>query len=153
MKRIFSISFLVFCFAHLHLNAQANADGLREIPAGSYVSAAKAINRDKDFGNVLVRKLFSDCKASGFVIWIKKEVALHRHDFHSETVYILEGKGEMQLGEANFPIKKGQIIFIPEGTAHSVKVTKGILKVLSIQAPEFDGSDRVQLPISDAPKP
>ena len=107
--------------------------------------AAENLKPKADFENVYVQKLFSDPKATGFVIWIKKSVGLHRHDFHSETVYVLKGKGTMTLGEKSFPIKAGDILFIPEGSPHAVVVKKGVLKVLSIQAPEFDGSDRILL--------
>jgi quercetin dioxygenase-like cupin family protein len=105
----------------------------------------KSIQPDKEFDNVLAQKLYTDPHATGFVIWVKQRVPLHKHASHSETVIILEGKGEMQLGGQIFPIRKGDIVFIPEGTPHAVTVTKGILKALSVQSPEFDGTDRVLL--------
>ncbi len=96
------------------------------------------------YDNVLIKKLNSDKNASTFLIFIKKEVKLHKHITHSETIIILEGTGVMNLGDKNFEVKKGDIIFVPENTPHSVKVTSEIpLKVISIQAPEFDGKDRV----------
>jgi mannose-6-phosphate isomerase-like protein (cupin superfamily) len=57
---------------------------------------------------------------------------------------VLEGKAEMTLNDKTFSIKKGDVIFIPKNSFHSVKTTSKIpLKVLSIQAPYFDGKDRV----------
>ncbi len=109
----------------------------------SFHSAAKALQPDKEFENVQVQKLFGDDHASGFVIWIKSSVPLHKHAAHSETVCILSGKAEMSLGDQKMKVRTGDIIFIPQGTPHSVQVSRGVLKVLSIQAPEFDGSDRV----------
>jgi mannose-6-phosphate isomerase-like protein (cupin superfamily) len=111
----------------------------------AFHKAAKDLQPEKPFDNVLVQKLYTDAHASGFVIWIKQNVPLHKHATHSETVLILEGSAEMVLGEEKMKVQKGDIVFIPEGTPHSVVVKKGILKVLSIQAPEFDGSDRVKL--------
>ena len=71
---------------------------------------------------------------------------LHKHQAHSETIYVIEGTGEMRLGEKKCYLKKGDVLFIPENTPHSVKVTSDIpLKVLSVQAPEFDGTDRILL--------
>ena len=40
--------------------------------------------------------------------------------------------------------EKGDIIFIPMNTVHSLKVTSSIpVKVLSVQSPRFDGKDRI----------
>ena len=94
---------------------------------------------------LLVEKLFSDARTSSFVIWVKGSVRLHKHEVHSETVYVLSGKGRMTVGEEAFDIRKGDVVFIAEGTPHSVLVTKGPLKVLSVQAPEFTGKDRIFL--------
>jgi mannose-6-phosphate isomerase-like protein (cupin superfamily) len=98
------------------------------------------------YENVFVKKINSDKNSSTFLILIKKEVKLHKHQVHSETIYVLEGTGEMLLGAKKYQIKKGDVLFIPENTPHSVKVTSDIpLKVLSVQAPEFDGTDRILL--------
>ena len=134
MKRWISLGFLFALIGCTFLPAQM-----------PFQSQAKAIQPDTTFDNVLVKRIFGDDKASGFVIWIKQRVPAHFHAAHSETVMILEGKAEMTLGDQRLSIKKGDIFFIPKGTAHSVTVKKGILKVLSIQAPEFEGTDRVMV--------
>lgn len=96
--------------------------------------------------NVFVRPMFSDSLVSSFVIVIKKEVKKHKHAAHSEHVYVLEGTGEMLLGDKTITVKKGDVIFIPKGTPHAVKVTsKKPMKVISLQAPQFDGKDRIML--------
>lgn len=110
-----------------------------------YQKAARYLRPDKEFDNVLVQRLFGDAKASGFVIWIKQAVPPHWHADHSETVLILKGKATMTLGNQSTPVRRGDIIFIPKGSPHSVTVSHGILKVLSVQAPEFDGTDRILL--------
>lgn len=85
-----------------------------------------------------------DSLVGSFVIFIRDRVKKHLHVQHSEHVYILEGFGRMQLGDSTFEIRPGMLIFIPAGTIHSVKRKgKKALKVLSIQAPRFDGTDRV----------
>lgn len=89
--------------------------------------------------------LFSDERVSSTLLWISDEVKLHKHASHSEHVVVLSGKGEMRLGEETFTVRKGDVIFIPQGTPHSVKVSKGVLKVISVQAPQFDGTDRILL--------
>lgn len=56
----------------------------------------------------------------------------------------MAGKDKMKLGDKEFEIRQGRLVFIPKGTVHSAKATsKELLKVLSIQAPNFDGKDRV----------
>ncbi len=94
--------------------------------------------------NVYNKVLFGDSLASSFVIVIKKEVKLHKHLQHSEHVVVLEGKGQMTLGNKGFEIKKGDVVFIPKNTTHAVISTGDMpLKVLSVQSPKFDGKDRV----------
>jgi mannose-6-phosphate isomerase-like protein (cupin superfamily) len=92
------------------------------------------------------QNLFNDTLVSSTLIYISKEVKLHKHLEHAEHVLVLEGEGEMRLGTEVFTIKKDDLIFIPKNTPHAVKTISAIpLKVLSIQAPLFDGKDRVVL--------
>lgn len=94
--------------------------------------------------NVFNKPLYSDSLASSFFIAIKKEVKPHLHLYHSEHVYFLQGSGEMKLGEKIISVKKGDVIFIPQNTVHSLKVTSNeMVKIISVQAPFFDGKDRV----------
>lgn len=96
------------------------------------------------YDNVYSRKLYSDSLASSFIIFVKKEVKEHRHAAHAEHVLVLEGEAAMTIGARSFKIKKGDLIFIPKNSWHAVKVTSATpLKVLSVQAPAFDGSDRI----------
>lgn len=97
------------------------------------------------YDNIHVQKLAYDSLSTGFLIWVKKSVRPHRHQFHSETVYVIEGEGEMVVDTDTFGIKPGSYVYIPTNKTHSVTVdeTKGAMKVLSIQSPFFDGTDRV----------
>ncbi len=96
--------------------------------------------------NNLVRALAGDSLSNSFCIVIPKEVKAHKHVWHSEQVYVLQGLGEMRLGDKSFRIQKGDLIFIPKNTVHAVKsIGDTVLKVISIQSPRFDGSDRVMV--------
>ena len=96
------------------------------------------------YENVSVNKIYSDSLSSTFVIHIKKEVPLHKHLHHTEQVYILSGTGLMRLDDLMLEIKAGDFIVIPKGSVHGVTVTSSEpLKVLSIQSPMFDGTDRI----------
>jgi mannose-6-phosphate isomerase-like protein (cupin superfamily) len=96
--------------------------------------------------NIYVKQLGGDSLSSCFVILIKQQVKLHKHAYHSETVTVLEGEGNMQLGDKNFVVKKGDVVFIPRNTPHAVISTGSVaLKVISSQSPRFDGTDRILL--------
>ncbi len=101
---------------------------------------------DGDFENVTSKKVYGDSLATTFVIWVKHDVKLHKHALHTEQVLVLDGTASMRTGDVWRDIKKGDLIVIPAGTPHAVKVTSADpLKVLSIQSPMFDGSDRIMI--------
>ncbi|MFI5204514.1 MAG: cupin domain-containing protein [Flavobacteriales bacterium] len=106
-------------------------------------SSLDTVKAPATYENVHMVKVASDSLSTTFVIFIKKEVKLHKHNTHTENVIVLEGEGEMRLGDKKFKIKKGDHIFIPKGTPHSVVVkSKKPMKVVSVQSPHFDGKDR-----------
>ncbi|MDX2349118.1 MAG: cupin domain-containing protein [Porticoccus sp.] len=121
---------LLFCLSH------ANADKL----------VLSDITPPADLENIHVVKISSDAHSTDFIVFVKQQVPLHKHLVHTETLYVLEGSGAFQLGEESFDIGPGDYINVPEGTTHAVTVTSPIpLKVLSVQAPEFLGKDRVMV--------
>tara|TARA_B100000508_G_scaffold140085_2_gene140060 strand:+ start:80103 stop:80495 length:393 start_codon:yes stop_codon:yes gene_type:complete len=98
----------------------------------------------KNFDNILIEKLAGDSLSTQFVIWVKDTVRTHKHEHHSEALYVLEGGGDFYLGKEMIKISKGDFISIPKNTWHAVKVTSEIpLKVISVQSPEFKGEDRL----------
>lgn len=106
--------------------------------------ALSEINVPDDIENIHIVKIASDAYSTDFVVFVKKQVPLHKHVEHSETIYVLEGKGLLQLGDESFEIVSGDYIRVPKGTPHGVKVLSTIpLKIISVQAPEFFGKDRV----------
>lgn len=93
---------------------------------------------------VYVFPIASDSLSSSFCIVINTEVKPHKHLHHSEQVIVLDGVGEMKINNKTYFIKKGNVVFIPKGTTHSViRKEKKPLKVISVQAPFFNGKDRV----------
>lgn len=110
----------------------------------NFKSLAEIVPDSANYQNIYVKKIDSDSLVSNFIIWIKDEVKAHKHVTHCETIIVLEGAAIMTLGDKKIEIKKGDYIFVPKDTPHSVKVTSEIpLKVISIQAPEFNGDDRI----------
>lgn len=114
------------------------------IKVSAQVLEHQSITPPDDFTTVFVHKVSEDSLSSTFIIFIKEKVAMHKHEFHSENVIVLEGTATMYLDGITYEIKPGDIIFIPKNTWHEVKVSSSIpLKVVSIQSPFFDGSDRI----------
>jgi mannose-6-phosphate isomerase-like protein (cupin superfamily) len=98
------------------------------------------------YENIAVKPIQSDDLSSTFVIWVKREVKSHKHEEHTEVVFVLKGKGEMKVGEETKKIKKGDVVIIPHGTIHSVRTTsRKPLQVISAQSPNFDGTDRIMI--------
>ncbi|MEH6616426.1 MAG: cupin domain-containing protein [Porticoccus sp.] len=117
---------------------------LSQASAGKLILSA--ITPPADLENIHVVKIASDAHSTDFIIFVKQQVPLHKHLAHTETLYVLEGSGTFQLAYKSFDIGPGDYINVPEGTPHAVTVTSSIpLKVLSVQAPEFLGKDRVKV--------
>jgi mannose-6-phosphate isomerase-like protein (cupin superfamily) len=134
MKKVFTLSFFISMLVTLSV-VEGFSQNFQSL------DTVKAVG---EYENILVRKLYSDSLVSSFVIFIKHEVKAHKHVSHSEHVYVLDGEGEMSLGANKFSVKKGDMVFIPKGTVHSLTVTSKMpAKVVSVQAPMFDGKDRV----------
>ncbi len=117
------------------------------ISTGLFAQTKNAIldfEPDQNYDNILVKKVYSDANTSTFVIWIKKNVRLHKHIKHTEQVFVLEGRASVQLNDKEIIVEKGDWVTIPKQTIHAVKVLSKIpLKVISVQTPEFKGEDRV----------
>ena len=73
------------------------------------------------------------------------EVKPHVHKTHSETLYVIEGSGQMMIDGKETDIKPGSIIHIPMNTVHSAKLPEG-LTALQVFAPEWKEPDRVPVP-------
>ena len=108
------------------------------------ISSIDQILPDKDFENIHVKKISSDSSSSTFAIWIKQKVKLHKHVYHTENVLIDKGFGEFQINDSIYKVAAGDWIVIPKNTWHGVVVnSKSIMKVISVQSPEYFGKDRI----------
>lgn len=146
MKRVLFISLLFFCLNLL--KAQDDGRGTHGALLNDLQKEASqsldTIKAPATLDNIYNRPIYSDSLSSSFVIFIKKEVKEHKHATHTEHVVVLDGTAIMKVDGKSFKIKKGDVIFIPKNTWHYVKVTSKVpLKVLSVQAPNFDGKDRI----------
>jgi mannose-6-phosphate isomerase-like protein (cupin superfamily) len=99
-----------------------------------------------DWQNVAVEKIADDSLSTTFLIWVREGVKKHFHQTHTEHVSVIEGTGEMTLGDSTFIVKPGDFLLIPKGTPHAV-TAHSPMKVLSIQTPRWTVEDRVFLPV------
>ncbi len=106
--------------------------------------SVRSLHPTEKYENIHVQTLYSDSLSSSYMIWVRKEVKPHKHVYHTEQVYVLEGNGEMIVDDEKHEIQPGDIIFIPKNTVHSVEVWSELpMKVISVQSPEFHGKDRI----------
>jgi mannose-6-phosphate isomerase-like protein (cupin superfamily) len=73
----------------------------------------------------------------------KSPIALHFHERHEETLFIVSGRAEMRIGEDTITVKPGDVVFLPKRTVHSFKPISDDCVVVSTFSPKFDGVDRV----------
>ncbi|MCC7382977.1 MAG: cupin domain-containing protein [Deltaproteobacteria bacterium] len=57
----------------------------------------------------------------------------HVHERSAELLYILEGRGMMQLAEKLLEVKPGTAIFIPAGVKHSLRLDTKVEPLRAIQ--------------------
>jgi len=111
---------------------------------GQQIFTATNYQPEDEFENTWSKDIYSDSLATSTLLWIKGKIKPHKHEFHTEHVYILEGSGDMSVGGETMSIIKGDIVIIPMNTPHSLEVTSmDPLKVISIKSPEYFGKDRI----------
>jgi len=70
------------------------------------------------------------------------ETALHKHIITEELYHILQGTGEMVIGEDVFTVKPGDTVNIPPGTIHKIKNTgTDELKIMCCCTPPYTHED------------
>ena len=67
---------------------------------------------------------------------------LHRHRTTEEIYYIVQGEGEMVLGDERFRVRAGDTICIPPGAAHCIENSgSAALRILCACSPAYDHRD------------
>jgi len=62
----------------------------------------------------------------------KRAFPRHSHRINEEMFFILEGEGEVRIGEQRYPVKRGDVIACPPGgpeTAHQIRNTSATLEL------------------------
>ena len=79
-----------------------------------------------------------NAQVSVHVVRIKADSETHYHTRLTETYYVLEGEGVMELDGHLEPLKPGTVVHIPPGVRHRAT---GDLTILNIVTPPFDPTD------------
>ncbi|MBU0518927.1 cupin domain-containing protein [bacterium] len=82
--------------------------------------------------------------SSATLLQVRTGVKTHYHAYHDELVYVISGKGVMEVGDHKQVIQAGDVISLVRGTVHSltVKSTQPMVAI-SVISPPFDGIDRI----------
>ena len=69
---------------------------------------------------------------------ISEDARPHYHKMVTETYYVLEGEGHIELDGEKFPVRAGSAILIPPGTRHRAV---GKMRILNFPVPAYDPAD------------
>lgn len=60
---------------------------------------------------------------------------VHRHNQAETVLYIIEGEGEVSVGDDQTAVRAGQRLLVPRGEFHGVSTGDSPLRFLSVQSP------------------
>jgi len=105
------------------------------------VLAEKPLSPDQ---NIRVVTLGKGNEMSHHLVQIRDREAPHLHKKHDLTVMLLKGQGYLILEQKRIDLIRGDILFIPRGSAHYFVNTFSEPSVaLAVFSPVFDGKDSI----------
>ncbi len=101
-------------------------------------------------GDPAVIPLLSGAPRSSVVlVTVQDRVPPHIHKHSDETIYILEGEGDLLLDQEWIKVKAGMLVYVPMNVPHAyINRAPGGSVVLATYTPPFVEGDRV--PIAEA---
>lgn len=74
----------------------------------------------------------------------------HHHPRSEEIYFILQGEGQMTIGDQSHDVRMGDAIAIPPGSVHKIRNTGSeILRLLCCCAPGYEHEDTILAPEQD----
>ncbi len=82
------------------------------------------------------------CSIAHAIVPYGESTLPHQLRSSTELYYILEGQGEMHIGNEVEPVQPGQLVFIPPGkTQYIVNTGTGALVFLCVVSPKWQADD------------
>lgn len=74
---------------------------------------------------------------------VDRAVPAHRHLHSQETVYVISGKGVLEVEGGTRDLEAGDLVIVPRDTLHGFTPVDGPAVILSIFSPPFREGDRL----------
>ena len=114
-------------------------------PTVNFAEVVRTTPIDPERGGVLTPVLQGE---DGTVnVWqLTGTIPPHYHNAHEEYIVVMEGVGDVRLGDETRPLKVGDIVRVPRKVVHQVTARGDApFRGVSFFGPAFDGTDRVFL--------
>jgi len=86
-----------------------------------------------------------DHKVKRIVVYPGKRLSLQRHSHRSEHWHVVNGEALVSLNDREIPLKKGESVDIPVGSAHRIENTgTEDLVFIEIQRGDYFGEDDIE---------
>lgn len=86
-----------------------------------------------------------DHKVKRIVVYPGKRLSLQRHSHRSEHWHVVNGEALVSLNDREIPLKKGESVDIPVGSAHRIENTgTEDLVFIEIQRGDYFGEDDIK---------
>jgi len=145
--RIVALAVLVGCRAPAPITPRV-AIGALQHGLDSFL-AAHPLAKDAEIRADLLQRMSG---ASVHVVQVRGRERPHRHMEHDLVVEVLRGDGVLTLAGTAIPMRAGDSVAVPRGTAHWFASTPGSLSVaLATFAPPLDAPDMA--PVADVDSP
>ena len=88
----------------------------------------------------------TDHKVKRIVVWPGKRLSLQRHRRRSEHWHIVQGEAIVTLDGEQIPLRAGESVDIPQGTAHRIKNSSKTesLVFIEVQRGDYFGEDDIE---------
>jgi len=84
-------------------------------------------------------------KSKEIIVFPEKRLSLQRHRRRSEHWYIIDGRGQVTLGNKTFELTAGQSVDIPQGTLHRIaNPGSENVRFIEIQTGDYFGEDDIE---------
>ena len=127
-----------------------------DIPPPASVAFSPGPAAQWDMGSYLLRHPLPEDIDDGFmelhtapeatygIILARNRITLRSHEYHDLILYGHRGTARFHVGEKDFTVSMGDILYIPRGAVYSAEGSgPQLLQFFAVYSPRFDGTDIV----------